>query len=124
MQLLRSKILATGLFAHNLTLEVGGHHAWAIDQVRVGNRFATVRGMPFGHEVKATPAQMRALAWIENLVADPEKWLPANVWADRQIRAFVPACYSISSGAIPIPRSSYLRSAKHSLGNSDATSVT
>jgi hypothetical protein len=38
---------------------------------------------------------MRALAWIAKLVADPKRWLPASVWADRQIRAFVPACYGI-----------------------------
>jgi hypothetical protein len=94
-RLVRSKILATGLFAHNLTLEVGGHHAWAIDQVRVGKHLVTVYGLPSGHYVKATPAQTSALTWIENLVANPERWLPASVWADRQIRAFVPARYTI-----------------------------
>src|SRR5262249_41920126 len=52
VRLLRSKILATGLFAHNLTVEVGGHRPWAIDQVRVGNHFVTVRGMPFGRYTK------------------------------------------------------------------------
>ena len=95
VRLLRSKILATGLFGHNLTIEVGGHRSWAIDRVRVGKRLVTVEGMPFGHYAKATPAQLRALTWIERLTAHPERSLPSSVWADRQIRPFVPACYTI-----------------------------
>ena len=39
---------------------------------------------------------MRDLAWIEKLVAHPDRRLPANVWADRQIRAFVPARYVLA----------------------------
>ena len=44
---------------------------------------------------KATPAQARAAAWIAKLVADPDRVLPTRAWANRQIRAFVPARYSV-----------------------------
>ena len=94
VQLLRSKILATGLFEHDLKLEVGGHK-WLYYQARRGDRLVTVRGLPSAAPT-ATPAQMRELAWIEKLVAHPDRRLPANVWADRQIRAFVPARYVLA----------------------------
>ena len=48
------------------------------------------------HFTKPTPAQTRALASIEALVADPARWLPTSAWADRQIRAFVPARYLVA----------------------------
>src|SRR5262249_3443233 len=67
----------------------------AIDQVRVGKLFVRVEAMPFGHYPEPTPAQMRAITWIEKLVSDPERSLPATVWVDRRIRPFVPACYKI-----------------------------
>jgi hypothetical protein len=99
VQLLRSKLLATGLFEHNLRLNVGRHHAWAYHQVRRGDRLITVTGVPSPdpswnqHFTKPTPAQTRALASIEKFVADPARWLPARAWADRRIRAVVPARY-------------------------------
>lgn len=102
VQLLRSKILATGLFEHNLRLEVGRHHTWVSHQVRVGDRIVKVEGVPQAdlswkeHFTPATPAQTRALAWIAALVADPARWLRTSVWADRQIRAFVPACSAVA----------------------------
>ncbi len=100
VQLLQSKILATGLFEHDLWLVVGRHPV--LYQVRVGDRMVTVQGLPFAGPSRkepftaATPDQTRALAWIAALVADPAGSLPTSVWADRQIRAFVPACYSIA----------------------------
>jgi hypothetical protein len=102
VQLLRSKILATGLFEHNLNLKLRSGAAWVFHRVRVGDRMVTVAGLPSpGPSSKrrftaTTPAQTRALAWIAALVADPGRWLPASVWADRRIRAFVPACYAIA----------------------------
>ena len=99
VQLLRSKLLATGLFEHNLRLDVGRYNAWVFHQVRRGDRLVTVDGVPSPdpswkeHFTKATPAQTQALASIEKFVADPARWLPARAWADRRIRAFVPARY-------------------------------
>jgi hypothetical protein len=101
-QLLRSKILSTGLFDHNLKLELGGRHGWVLHQVRRGDRLVTVDGVSTPdpswreHFTKATPAQTRALAWIAAFVADPAKWLPTNAWADRRIRSFVPARYVVA----------------------------
>ena len=99
VQLLRSKILATGLFEHDLRLNVGRHHGWAFHQLRRGDRLVSVSGVPSPdpswkqHFAKPTTAQRRALASIENFVADPTHWLPASAWADRRIRAVVPARY-------------------------------
>ena len=101
VQLLLSKILATGLFERDLLLDVGSDHASASHQVRRGDRIVTVIGMPSPDRAdpraftKATPAQMRALAWIEKLVGDSSSVLPARAWANRQIRAFVPARYVV-----------------------------
>jgi hypothetical protein len=99
VQLLQSKILATGLFDHDLWLVVGKHPV--LYQVRVGDRMVTVQGLPFAGPSRkepftaATPDQTRALAWIAALVADPAGSLPTSVWADPQIRAFVPSHYEI-----------------------------
>ena len=103
VQLLRSRLLATGLFAHNLLLAVGRHHAWVFHQVRRGDRLITVSGVPSPDPswnqrfTDPTPAQTQALASIEKFVADPANWLPASAWADPRIRAFVPgplpACF-------------------------------
>ena len=100
VQLLLSKIVATGLFEQDLRLHVGGHHTW-LYQVRRGDRMVTVNGQPAPDPswnllfTEATPAQTSAAAWIARLVADPAKLLPTRAWANRQIRAFVPARYSV-----------------------------
>ncbi len=79
VQLLLSKILATGLFEQDLTLDLGSGHAWAHHQVRRGDRIVTVISTPSPNPAdprvftKATPAQMRGLAWIEKFVANPAR---------------------------------------------------
>jgi hypothetical protein len=98
VQLLQAKLLATGLFEHNLRLDVGSYHAWFSHQVRRGDRLVTVSGAPSpgppsNQRTKATPAQVQALTSIENFVADPSHWLPASAWADRRIQAIVPGSY-------------------------------
>ena len=101
VQLLRSKILATGLFEHDLRLEVGGRK-WLDYQARRGDRLVTVRGLPSAAPT-ATPAQTRELAWIEKLVAHPARLLPANVWADRRFgRSCRLATCSLSIEITPI----------------------
>jgi hypothetical protein len=102
VELLRSKLLATRLFEQDLRLDLGRHAAWVFHQVRSGDRMVTVSGVSSPdpswneHFTKPTPPQTLALAWIEALVAAPAKWLPPSVWADRQIRAFVPSRYVIA----------------------------
>jgi hypothetical protein len=101
VQLLLSKILATGLFENSLTLDLWRGHASVFHQVRRGDRMVTVNGVPSPDRAdprdftKATPAQTRALAWIEKLVASPARWLPTRAWANRQNLAFVPARYVV-----------------------------
>jgi len=98
-RLVRSKIVSTGLFEHNLMLDLGGHGTWVFDQVRRGGRIVSVQGVSLAaqpHFRWATAAQRHALAWIAGFVSDPAKWLPTSAWADRQIRAFVPARYLIA----------------------------
>jgi hypothetical protein len=102
VQLLRSKLLATGLFEHNLRLAFGRHHAWVYHQVRRGDRLVTVNGVPSPDPswnqrfTDPTPAQTQALASIEKFVAAPARWLPAKAWADHRIRAYVPARYLLA----------------------------
>ena len=102
VQRLQTKILSTGLFEEDLRLDLGRHHAWVFHQVRRGDRMVTVSGVPApdpswsAHFTPATPAQSRALAEIAALMADPAPWLPMSAWADRRIRAFVPARYTIA----------------------------
>ena len=102
VQLLLSKLLATGLFEENLMLALGKHDAWAFHRVRRGDRLVTVNGVPSPdpswnqHFTNPTPAQTQALASIEKFVADPTSWLPASAWANRRIRAFVPARYVVA----------------------------
>jgi hypothetical protein len=99
VQLVVSRILSTGLFAHNLSLHVP-HHAGMSDQVRSGDRMVAVHALPFVDPSwneripKATPAQARGLAQIAAFLADPAAWLPATAWADREVRAFVPSHYA------------------------------
>ena len=131
VQLLLSKILATGLFEQDLTLDLGSGHAWAHHQVRRGDRIVTVISTPSPNPAdprvftKATPAQMRGLAWIEKFVANPARWLPASTWANRQIRAFVPARYfpSVSIGPIPTSRNCHLQPARCSSSTSSSSAT-
>jgi hypothetical protein len=96
VQLLRSKILATGLVEHSLKLHVR-RHAWVNVQIRRGNRMVSVVTLttlePSWKYTKPAPAQARGLAQIDALLADPAASLPTTAWADREVRAFVPSHY-------------------------------
>jgi hypothetical protein len=103
VQLLLARILRTGeaagLFRRNLEL---GHEAHGM-----GFRYTVCND---GHLVYAevlspeylqhpptmvTAAQMSALAEISSIVADPSSVVPANAWADRTIRPYVPSRYDL-----------------------------
>jgi hypothetical protein len=43
----------------------------------------------------ATPEQERALLRLDALLGDPAASLPASVWQDREIRAYVPSRYAV-----------------------------
>lgn len=99
IQLLRSKVLASGLFEDNLNLNLGGQRrSWVYYQIRRDDdRMVTIAGLRGSASEPAnpdaTPAQAAALAQIATGVADLAAWLPTEAWADREIRAFVPAHY-------------------------------
>lgn len=99
LQLLRARILSTGLFERSLRLRGAGRHAVLFARVRRGDRMVTLTAWPSGvawreHPTNATAAQERGLAQIRALLADTAAWsLPAAAWADRKVREFVPSRY-------------------------------
>ena len=107
VQLLTSRILAiggaVGLFDHNVelgwqALEKGGYSDWY--QVCNNGHLIYSQVLPpsfFNTEPRMiTPAQKRALAQVDTLLADSTSLLPASAWADRTIRPYVPSHYQLS----------------------------
>ena len=98
VRLLRSTMLATGLFRHDLSLasprseQPRGYDDY---QIRTRGRINDVSVSPH-NRTAATPAQARALANINALLTDPTRHLPPWAWADRTIRPWVPTYYIIS----------------------------
>jgi hypothetical protein len=83
IELLRSEIVATGLFdQHQPPGSTFGPHN--VIQVRIGDRLVRVKA--------DFPKRLR------QQLADPESWLPASAWEDRQIRAYVASRYAIYYG--------------------------
>lgn len=99
-QLLRSTILATGLFQHNLSLARRSHQKHD-DNYKIWTPGRTisvdVTSPPDdGHPPKETRAQARALSRINALFTRPAKHLPAWAWADRTIQPWIAPRYIIS----------------------------
>ena len=115
VELLRSEIVSTGLFNHDLELrsghvreKVAGQKEpvgviWGIAQAREGDRLVTVSWSnpdmyPQDFGTPATPEQANALERLDGLLMHPESWLPASAWEDEEIKAYVPStlavCYS------------------------------
>lgn len=107
VELLRSKIISTGLFADDLELRFDELAACAnFIGVRDGDRLVRVAWFGFGcprakGAQTATPGQASALNRLVAQLADPAAWLPAGAWKDRKIRAYVPSMYAIQYGAQP-----------------------
>jgi hypothetical protein len=97
VELLRSRILSTGLFEHTMDLRHETSVALTIG-VRRGDRVVLVSAADYVPEEDQTqdftPAMERALMDLETALADPATWLPNTVWADREIRAYVASRYS------------------------------
>jgi len=101
VEFLRSNVLSTGLFDRDLNFV---WNAFSVSiQVRDGDRLVLVhlgsgwRGLD---SVEATPQQASMLNSLQMLLTDPTSW-PASVWADQQIRAYVPTRYSVCSRGFP-----------------------
>ena len=101
VEFLRSNVLSTGLFEHDLDLaredpicclEIHVREGDRLVRVTLGPRYALYeRGAP-----TATPEQVAALESLSALLSDPDSW-PASGWTDQQIRAYVPTSYSFCS---------------------------
>lgn len=101
VEYLRSAIVSTGLFDHDLALG-RSHDGHAIGvSVRNGGRLVHVvwavgrpdaivgEGAPL-----ATPEQAQALKQLDASLSDPSSW-PANVWQDPTAKAYVPSMYAV-----------------------------
>jgi hypothetical protein len=102
VEFLRSNVLSTGLFEHDLELASRDNpNCCVYIRVRDGDRLVSVRLGPSDvlsdHQAPiATPEQETALRSLEALLTGPTSW-PASVWTDQQIRAYVPTSYSFCS---------------------------
>jgi hypothetical protein len=102
VRLIRAKILATGLFTHDRSVNGGIRYGdnQVIARARGGNRLVTVFAVPAanlnGDEGLAaeTAPEAQAIARIAATFAGLPASLPASAWADKQIRAFVPSYFT------------------------------
>jgi hypothetical protein len=99
---IRSEIISTGLFDHDLYLASGQGLNFGQIQVRVGDRLARVTwgdccdpGSKDVAREMPTPQQASALQRLDARLADPAAWLPASAWDDPEITAYVPSGYSV-----------------------------
>ena len=109
---MRSEIVSTGLFDHDLSLlsgQVRENDAgtqqpvdviWGGVRVRNGDRLVRVDWSnpelyPRDPGTLATPEQASALQRLDALLTHPDSWLPASAWEDREIRAYVPSRFAV-----------------------------
>lgn len=106
---LRSEVVSTGVFDHDLALS-SARFIWGEIVARVGDRLVTVKWFnpdPYGGDpdaatrIPATPDQERALERLDVLLPYPGPRLPASAWEDKQIRAYVPSFFSVCYEGIP-----------------------
>ena len=109
--LLRSEVVATGLFDHQSDLFLPddyGKHPWGSVQVRARGRSILLR---WGSRIRgrgqlarpwvaprsaiAPPEQLSALSQVDALLTDPGSVLPSSAWAERAIRAYVPSHFAV-----------------------------
>ena len=99
VELVRTEVISTGLFDHDLRLASGeGLNYGGID-FRNGDRLVRVT---WGNDADAdpdahvaTPEQASALIRLDARLAAPASWLPASAWDDQEITAYVPSGYSV-----------------------------
>jgi hypothetical protein len=105
VELLRSQIISTGLFDHDLAFAKGDDEPFLSIQVRNGDRLVGViwawRGITNDAPI-ATSEQADALERLHARLTDPASW-PASAWEDRQIKDYVPSEYSVCFRGIPKP---------------------
>jgi hypothetical protein len=108
VEFLRSAIIGTDLFGNDLALAHEGDAPLLEIHVRNGDRLVRVTwairlNLEVGSDAPtATTEQAGKLTALQALLSDPASW-PANVWADRALKGYVPARYSICFRALPQP---------------------
>lgn len=108
IEFLRSAIIATGLFDSDLALAHESNAPFLEIHVRNGDRlvratWAIRLNWKVGSDAPiATTEQAGALTALQALLSDPASW-PASIWADRAIKGYVPARYSVCFRALPQP---------------------
>ena len=124
VELLRGKVLATGLFRGDLYLWSAHDLVWGAIRVRQGGRlvgvywccYFTMDPPPaFPAVVRAANAgQAKAISQLTELLSAPLAHLPASAWADQELRAFVPSRYAVcySRWKPPIYAPAYLKPAR------------
>jgi hypothetical protein len=102
VELLRSEVLATGLFDHDRHLAGAyGLHFGRIE-VHDGDRPVDVTwgdccdpDSSREETEMPTPEQANALQQLDVRIEDPGSWLPASAWVDQELRPYVPTRYSV-----------------------------
>jgi hypothetical protein len=97
VEFLRTQVLSTGLFEHDLELFLDRTGMLTIE-VRNGDRLVrltwAVQRSLVGDAPPATPEQANALQGIHALLSDPTSW-PASAWEDEDPATFVPSRYQV-----------------------------
>ena len=109
MELLRSRIVGTGMFPHDLSFISDHGPTFGTFGIRVGGRFVHVDWThpdflagSAGKRYIATDAQKRALARLDTLFADPARGLPADAWEEERPQAYVASSYGVCyDGSLP-----------------------
>jgi len=115
-ELVRSEVIATGVFGHDLELDAIQGLLVGEIEVRNGDQLVRVAwgspDSPDGDPTIATAEQASALQRLDARIADPASWLPASAWEDREIRAYVPSRFSVCYEGMddPLPASRMLAS--------------
>jgi len=101
VEFLRTEVISTGLFEHDLALLLGpGDPNFLQIQVRNGDRlvwltWAVKENWRVSKDTPtATPEQASALLGIHSLLSHPTSW-PARAWEDQDPETFVPSRYQV-----------------------------
>jgi hypothetical protein len=100
VELLKSEVIATGLFERNLSLDVPQFgDLWGAVEVRRDGQLVSIEwNCPFAprcDSTTATPEQVSALRRLDALLGTPASVLPSSAWAVRKVRAYVPSHYEV-----------------------------
>jgi hypothetical protein len=107
VEFLRTQVISTGLFEHDLALLRGPDEPGFLTiKVRNGDRLVWLTwAVQENYRVPkdappATPEEASTLEGIYALIADPRSW-PASAWEDQDLETFVPSGYQVALRVFP-----------------------